>query len=88
VKCDVSLAENFCGVATVGDRGQIVIPSEARKKVNIRSGDKMAVIRHPGTDGLIICKIEGLRDFLAFFANELDQLESKINLAQDSASEE
>jgi AbrB family looped-hinge helix DNA binding protein len=88
VKCDVSLAENFCGVATVGDRGQIVIPSEARKKANIHPGDKIAVIRHPVTDGLIICKIEGLREFLAFLADEMDQIESKMNQAQDAASDE
>ncbi|GEM_PF-393823 len=85
---DVSLAENFCGVATVGDRGQIVIPSEARKKIDISPGDKMAVIRHPGTDGLIICKIKSLREFLDFLAEEMDQIESKMNQAQDPASDE
>lgn len=32
---DSSMDANFYGVATVGERGQIVIPAEARKKMDI-----------------------------------------------------
>ena len=30
----------FCGSATLGERGQIVIPSELRSELNINPGDK------------------------------------------------
>lgn len=32
------------GVATVGPKGQIVIPVEARKQLNIRTGDRLVVV--------------------------------------------
>lgn len=31
------------GVTTVGERGQIVIPNEIRKKLNLKKGDKFLV---------------------------------------------
>ncbi len=31
------------GAATVGERGQIVIPAQVRKKLDIRSGDQLIV---------------------------------------------
>lgn len=34
----------FYGTATVGERGQVVIPSEAREKLNLSPGDKMLVL--------------------------------------------
>jgi AbrB family looped-hinge helix DNA binding protein len=35
--------KKFYGSITVSERGQIVIPSEARKDFNIRTGDKLLV---------------------------------------------
>ncbi|MEW6101719.1 MAG: AbrB/MazE/SpoVT family DNA-binding domain-containing protein [Candidatus Omnitrophota bacterium] len=37
----------FFGMATVGARGQVVIPQEARKSLKIKSGDKLIVISGP-----------------------------------------
>ena len=34
----------FFGTATVGAKGQVVIPLEARKSLNIKSGDKLIVM--------------------------------------------
>ena len=34
----------FFGSVTVGERGQIVIPKEAREKFNIKSGDKLLIL--------------------------------------------
>jgi AbrB family looped-hinge helix DNA binding protein len=44
-KKDVSPPEGkkFYGSVTVSERGQIVIPAEARKDFNIRTGDKLLV---------------------------------------------
>ncbi len=35
--------KKFYGSVTVSDRGQIVIPAEARKDFNIKTGDKLLV---------------------------------------------
>ena len=37
----------FFGSATVGERGQVVIPADARKFFNIKSGDKLIVFAKP-----------------------------------------
>ena len=49
------------GTAKVGDRGQIVIPKEARKLFNIRPGDTLLILGEEDT-GLIVSRPELLSD--------------------------
>jgi AbrB family looped-hinge helix DNA binding protein len=49
------------GTAKVGDRGQIVIPKEAREFFNIRPGDTLLILGEEDT-GLIISRPEVLND--------------------------
>ena len=54
------------GTAKVGDRGQIVIPKEARELFNIRPGDTLLILGEKET-GLIVSRPELLSDI----ANQL-----------------
>ena len=54
------------GTAKVGDRGQIVIPKEARELFGIRPGDTLLIVGEAET-GLIISRPEVLNQL----ANEL-----------------
>lgn len=49
------------GTAKVGDRGQIVIPKEARELFNIQPGDTLLILGEENK-GLIISRPELLRD--------------------------
>ena len=49
------------GTAKVGDRGQIVIPKEARELFNICPGDTLLIIGEENK-GLIVTRPELLRD--------------------------
>ena len=49
------------GTAKVGDRGQIVIPKEARELFGIQPGDTLLILGEEDT-GLIISRPEVLRD--------------------------
>lgn len=49
------------GTAKVGDRGQIVIPKEARELFNIRPGDTLLIVGEENK-GLLISRPELLRD--------------------------
>ena len=49
------------GTAKVGDRGQIVIPKEARELFNIRPGDTLLILGEE-SKGLIVSRPELLRD--------------------------
>ena len=54
------------GTARVGDRGQIVIPKEARELFNIRPGDTLLILGEPDT-GLVVSRPEVLNNL----ANEI-----------------
>ena len=59
-------ARRVFGTAKVGDRGQIVIPKEARELFNIRPGDTLLILGEKET-GLIVSRPEVLNDI----ANEI-----------------
>ena len=53
------------GSVTVGERGQVVIPSDARESMTINAGDKLLVFKAPVDDVLIIAKPETFETLLA-----------------------
>lgn len=54
-------ARRVFGTAKVGDRGQIVIPKEARELFHIQPGDTLLIIGEEDT-GLIVSRPEVLSD--------------------------
>ena len=74
-----SLDECFYGAATVGDRGQVVIPAEARKAYGINPGDKVLVMGHPMGHGIMMCKIDQVRDALSDLLGEIGKIESEAH---------
>ncbi len=50
--------KHLFGVVTVGDKGQIVIPSSARKLFDIKAGDKLVALGDE-TQGIALLKAEG-----------------------------
>ncbi|MBI2843942.1 MAG: AbrB/MazE/SpoVT family DNA-binding domain-containing protein [Armatimonadetes bacterium] len=79
-----SLDEQFFGAVTVGERGQVVIPADARKKLDINPGDKLLVMGHPYGAGVVLAKIESMREFLSSFLEGLSGVERTI---QDDGQE-
>ncbi len=61
-------ARRVFGTAKVGDRGQIVIPKEARELFKIRPGDTLLILGEEET-GLIVSRPEVLSDI----ANQMFQ---------------
>lgn len=65
------------GTATVGSKGQVVIPADAREELNIQPGDRLYVLGSLHGNGIVFLKedmlehiveqmsaqIEGLREF-------------------------
>lgn len=73
----MSFSHAFYGSVTVGERGQIVIPADARQELGVESGDKLLVMKHPHYKGLMVFKIESVREFLDEFAATLERVEAK-----------
>lgn len=52
----------FVGSVTIGERGQIVIPAEARKEFGLEVGDKLLVFsRH---HGIVLMKADHVMDYV------------------------
>lgn len=51
---------SFYGSATVGTKGQMVIPVRLRKDSNIRTGDTLIFISTPGQQGFVVMKAESM----------------------------
>ena len=72
---EVSNGRRFYGTVTVSERGQIVIPAEARRDFDIKVGDKLLVLGDL-SQGLAIAKasviIDGLNQALSLFESTDD----------------
>lgn len=53
------------GSVTVGERGQVVIPAEARELMTINAGDKLLVFKAPVEGVLVIAKPATFEKLLA-----------------------
>lgn len=47
------------GIATVGDKGQVVIPARARRHFDIKVGDRLVVLGDDASNGLALLKEDG-----------------------------
>lgn len=62
------------GTAKVGDRGQIVIPKEAREMLGIKSGDTLLILGDKQT-GLIVSRPEVLNKLADKILNNMQKEE-------------
>ena len=65
-----SKQQRVFGTAKVGDRGQIVIPKEARELFGIRPGDTLLILGDTET-GLIVSRPEVLNDLAEELLNNV-----------------
>lgn len=54
----------FYDVATVGERGQVVIPSNARKALGIKAGDKLIALEGPMGSSIVFFKMRSMNTFM------------------------
>lgn len=71
----------FYGTVTVSERGQVSIPAQARRDLNIQAGDKLLVLGDPG-QGLALVTLDTLMQNAAGAA----QLIRAAEAAADPAS--
>jgi AbrB family looped-hinge helix DNA binding protein len=74
---DFNVRDHFFGTATVGERGQIVIPVEARKKHQITAGDKLLIMGTPDRKGIMLVKMDAMREFMTNMLQELQRMDQE-----------
>ena len=78
--------KRFYGSVTVSERGQIVIPAEARKDFSIRAGDKLLVFGDL-EQGLGIATLPIIQKNMADTANFFKMVESTVNAKPSSEAD-
>lgn len=70
---------SFYGTATIGTKGQIVIPVEAREELGMQPGDKVVVvgIKEKGMVG--ICKLEAVEEMFTRLSSHLDGMRQMLD---------
>jgi AbrB family looped-hinge helix DNA binding protein len=68
------------GTVKVGDRGQVVIPADARKDLDIKPGDLLFVMMGRNRRGLAMVKADAMREFA-------DKIMHGLEGAEESKSE-
>lgn len=67
----------FYGVTVVGERGQAVIPAEAREALGLKKGEKLLVFSM-GERGLCLTKLSGLEKFEKHLSERLTSIRDMI----------
>ena len=78
--------QKFYGTATVGEKGQIVIPVEARNGLDLKVGDKLLVMSGPHNHGLFIMKPDVVKEFAKNMNDNFQKIQSFVD--QDSEQAE
>ena len=80
--------KTFYGLATVGRKGQIVIPAKARDDLNIQTGDALVVIGIKDHGMLGLCPIESVEAMLQSATQRLTDLKTAIEQSKEDVKGE
>jgi len=75
----------FYGSVTVGERGQVAIPVEARREQDITPGGKLLAFGGPDGRALMFVKAEFLTEFITNVSSLLSQFE---HILKDDTTEQ
>ncbi len=64
------------GTATVGSKGQVVIPADAREELDLKPGDRMYVVGSMKSGAVVFLKEEMLEDMLAHMTAQIEDIRS------------
>jgi AbrB family looped-hinge helix DNA binding protein len=68
----------YWGSATVGERGQMVIPAEARKALGIEAGDKMVIFGHERGRRLVLMRADVVTQYVTNALGDLAAIEAQL----------
>ncbi len=79
VAAEPDAAPVLFGTATVGERGQVVIPQPARERYGIRPGDRLVVLGGAsGEEGLLLVRAQLVGELLAATVRKLTSFRESV----------
>ena len=82
-----SIGKYFFGAVTVGERGQIVIPADARKQCGMEPGDKLLVFYYPTCRGLLLAAVDQMNrvhETLRMFLEEAAEMAAEVEASEEN----
>jgi AbrB family looped-hinge helix DNA binding protein len=70
------------GTATIGSKGQVVIPADAREELGLKAGDRLYVVS-AGNGGVVFLKEEMLEDIVAKMSAHIEGLRAYKELNKE-----
>lgn len=77
IMTEVVKGKYIYGTVKVGERGQVVIPSKARKHFNIKAGDLLLVIGDRKKGGIGLIKADAMKEFVMKMLKGLGEVEEE-----------
>lgn len=74
---------DFLSITTIGERGQVVIPKEARLALNLTAGDKLVVLPSRRGNGVLLMKEENIRQLAQAMGEKADHINQKSRHLQE-----
>ncbi|MFB3889505.1 MAG: AbrB/MazE/SpoVT family DNA-binding domain-containing protein [Candidatus Bathyarchaeia archaeon] len=71
------------GTVKVGDRGQVVIPSEARRDLNIQPGDVLLVLSGKNRRGIVMIKADEVQSLVNRIVSGLESLAETTEVKEE-----
>jgi AbrB family looped-hinge helix DNA binding protein len=83
-KSDAPEGKKFYGSVTVSERGQIVIPAEARKDFEIKGGDKLLVLGDL-QQGIAIVTLDSIQKMMSSSAYFVQMMQKEFGGGKESS---
>jgi len=74
---DANHFPKILGTATLNEKGQLVIPAEARNELGLESGTKVVIMKSPRKSALILIKAEHVEGMIKNLADALNDIKEK-----------
>lgn len=68
----------FYGTTSIGKKGQMVVPIEARKSMNVKEGEKLLVFGM-GKDMIVVMKLSRIEEFASLLSRKLKAIEGILS---------
>jgi AbrB family looped-hinge helix DNA binding protein len=74
---------DFFSITTLGERGQVVVPKEARDALSLTAGSKLVVLPSRRGNGILLMKVENIKELAQQMSEKADHMSQKSKQLQE-----
>ncbi len=74
---------DFFSITTIGERGQVVIPKEARDALQLSAGDKLVAMPSRRGNGVLLMKEENIKELALQISERAEHMNQKSKRLQE-----